>query len=155
MLTMEEQTDLEAGLLTLQDDAGQTKRYVRRSRNAKATETDLVQIGSGIAAVQGYNLDTRNLPAWLTVAVRIAPGLQDGTVPITFNEYPVVHEYEANERAYWIWEKFMGVRLEGGQLDALEIKRLLDITDPQPTRPWTVSEVETELRRWLEDKGEV
>jgi hypothetical protein len=135
----QDHTDPEAGLLTLEGDPGGLKRYVRRSRNAPLTAVaDLLETDNGrLEFARGQGLDAKNLPDRLII------GLPSGQA----------HEYRANERAFSIWEKFRDKTMrESGGLDPWEIKQLLDITDPQAARPWTVEEVKAEMVKWVHDK---
>jgi hypothetical protein len=64
-------------------------------------------------------------------------------------------EYKADDRLFWIWEKCRDRTMrERGTLDALQIKQLLDVTDSQPGRPWTLDEVRKGIESWRRDKGE-
>ena len=156
-----DQTDPDGGLITLVDDHGKPKRYVRRNRNGRRPEVpDLVRVGKQpLDFVKGNKLDGRNLPDRLVVAVQDAPPpgpqkIETGVTAGGTDWMPAYHEYEANERAFWIWEKFRDRTMrESSGLDVLEIKKVLDVSDPQ-TPIWTVKEVEAEKLRWLEDKGE-
>jgi hypothetical protein len=154
-----ERTDATAGLLTLKDDQGQAKRYVRRDPNAPLPAgsphlTLTINNGQPPYVTQGIALDTKNLPDRLTVGLQGRPVSSPGTVSVSLGDFVAAHEYEADERAFLIWEKFRDFERESRAPDAVTIKRLLDVVDPQPARPWTVEEVKAELFKWAKDKGE-
>jgi predicted nucleotide-binding protein len=154
MRIVNELTDTRAGMLALEDDQGKPKRYVRRKRRVGLTHiVDLVKTGIGpLQFVTGHRLDGRNLPEQVVVCERSEPLDQ---APSAYNMGE--SEYQADERAFWIWEKFRDMTMrERRTLNALEVKRILDIADPEKAigNPWNVKEVEREMVKWAQDKGE-
>jgi hypothetical protein len=140
-----ERTDVEAGMLTLEDDHGKEKRYVCCNRNAPLPDVlDLLKHGERpLDFAKGNRLDRSNLPDRLTLGIQNESGA-----------FVSAQEYQADERGYLIWEKFRDCKLESRPLDARNIKQVLDTVDPQPARPWTVKEIEAEMGKWAHDKEE-
>lgn len=146
------------GMLTLKDDQNQLKRYVRRIRNKRNVQPsvipDLLQTDDRRVEFAEVNtLKGKNLRDEVVLMCQGSPEVigppSNGPVQQTA---VVVDVYHADERAYWIWEKFREKTMQNNTLDAREIKRLLDNTKPQ-LRPWLVQEVKVEKEKWDQDKG--
>jgi len=155
-----DQTDTDAGMINLEDDQGRQKRYVRRNRNAPLPSgtPDLLLSGNlPLDFTRGNRLDKNNLPDRLTVGLNSGqPVLHQGAVSVAVTDFLAAHDYQADEQAFWVWEKCRDrtMRETGGSLDPNDLRDLLDSTDPLPLKqPWDIAKVRAEVAAWLKDKG--
>jgi hypothetical protein len=160
MRIVTEQTDTDAGMITLEDDQGRQKRYIRRNRNAPLpAEVPALLLGGDLplAFTAGNRLNKNNLPDRLTVGLNTGkPTVHPGALGTFIADFEGAHDYQADEQAFWVWEKCRDrtMRETGGSLDPNDLRDLLDITDPLPMKqPWDIAKVEVEVAAWLKDKG--
>jgi hypothetical protein len=158
MVRENDQTDADAGMITLEDDQGRRKRYVRRNRNAQLQSgvPDLLLSGNlPLDFTKGNKLDKNNLPNRLTVGLNSGQASLGGLFT-SGGDFLAVHDYQADEQAFWVWEKCRDrtMRETGGSLDPNGLRDLLDTTDPLPLKqPWDIAKVREEVEAWLLDKG--
>jgi hypothetical protein len=155
-----DQTDTEASIITLEDNQGRQKRYVRRNRNAPLPSgpPDLLLSGKlPLDFTRGNCLDKNNLPDRLTVGLNTGqPVVHQGAVSAAVTDFLAAHEYEADELAFWVWEECRDrtLRETGGSLAPDDLRDLLATTDPLPLKqPWDIAKVRAEVAAWLKDKG--
>src|SRR4051812_1619937 len=95
------QTDLDAGLLTLEDNHGKLTRYVRHDTEGTlpATPDLIVERGGSPELAPAHSLDGNSLGN--TVLVGITPARDKGAAALT-----AAHEYKNNDHRFSIWMQF-------------------------------------------------
>jgi len=138
------QTDLTAGILTMEDNHGKRKHYVRRdTEGTLPTTPDLVAEPGGLPEfAPQHMLDGNDLVDMILVGIKA-----QGKGPVA---YTAAHEYKANDRAFAIWCQFCARGNTTTNIDAKAVKQRLDAANPGGD--WTVEEIEREWQRWIRDK---
>jgi hypothetical protein len=146
------QTDLNIGLLTIEDDQGRRKRYVRRDKNATLKTRFELFAGKDrkpeFACMQF--LERGILPDSITIAIAPRFDTDSAASAPRVSDLMLAHEYRADEQGFHLWEQFQALKSGEVPPDFSIIKKKLN--DAFPDRDWLIAEMEHEWVRWCRDK---